>query len=76
MTPKEITRHVKSVLVPGINFIKDEVSRVDLNNRIVYTMSGKQLNYDYLVISTGARLDLDSVPGIKGLIISIHWMLH
>jgi len=67
MTPKEITRHVKSVLVPGINFIKDEVSRVDLNNRIVYTMSGKQLNYDYLVISTGARLDLDSVPGIKGV---------
>lgn len=67
MTPKEITRHVKNVLVPGINFIKDEVSKIDLNNRVVSTASGKQLNYDYLVVSTGARLDLDSVPGIKGV---------
>ncbi|MGC8948038.1 MAG: NAD(P)/FAD-dependent oxidoreductase [Thermoprotei archaeon] len=65
MTPKEITRPIKSILAPGINFIKDEVNKIDLNNKLVSTASGKQLNYDYLVISTGARLDLESVPGIK-----------
>ncbi len=65
MAPKEIMKPVKSILVPGINFIKDEVSKIDLNNRFVSTASGKQLNYDYLVISTGVRLDLDSIPGIK-----------
>ena len=48
----------------GIEFVHDAATSIDPVSRTVTTASGAQLAYDYLVLATGYRNDLDSVPGI------------
>jgi NADH dehydrogenase len=38
----------------NFNFIHDEILKIDLNNKEIYT-NIKKINYDYLVISTGSK---------------------
>lgn len=48
----------------GIEFVHDEAVRIDPEANAVVCASGRTLNYDYLVIATGAELVWDSVPGL------------
>ena len=48
-----IRRKVTELLNPKIKLIKDRVIKVDIENRKVVTQGGKELNYDYLVLSPG-----------------------
>lgn len=66
-TELDIVRARSSLLSPRVKFIhgeKGECSRIDLKDRSVIVRSGEQYNYDYLVIATGAVLDVASVPGL------------
>jgi len=47
----------------GINFIEAEATGFDIPNRKVLTTAGP-LEYDYLLIATGPKVDFDSVPGL------------
>ena len=47
----------------GVNYVQDEVTRINVENRNVGTRSGKQFGYDYLIIATGDRFDPDEIPG-------------
>lgn len=47
----------------GINFIASPVSKIDAEQNAVQLDNGEQLNYDYLVITTGPKLSFDEVPG-------------
>ena len=58
--PEDITRARSKLISPRVKtaFGEDgEVSHVDLGNRRVTAKSGKVYSYDYLLISTGCRLD-------------------
>ena len=48
----------------GIEFIHDEVVRIDPDANAVRCASGREVPYDYLVITTGAELAWDAVPGL------------
>ncbi|MCP9809755.1 FAD-dependent oxidoreductase [Cyanobium sp. HWJ4-Hawea] len=49
----------------GVAWLKDRVSRIDGNLRIVETASGQKLPYSRLVIATGARVNSFGIPGVE-----------
>lgn len=63
--PEKITLDAGKVLRRrGIRFIDEPaVKLVAAENRLI-TAGGTELRYDYLVITTGARLAFDKVPGL------------
>ncbi|BDR93445.1 NAD(P)/FAD-dependent oxidoreductase [Vulcanisaeta souniana] len=61
---KPIKREIRSVLKPWVNFIQSGANVVNLQDRYVELESGKRLEYDYVVIATGASVDYSRVPGL------------
>ena len=58
--------HPTQSLIPqGADWLTDSVTLVDPKSKVIITKSGAQVNYDYLVVATGIKLDWDSVPGLK-----------
>lgn len=49
----------------GVNYIRDTVTFIDVENRTVKTGSGKDHTYDYLIIGTGDRLVEDEIPNFE-----------
>ncbi len=66
----ELFREQRKVLDRRVNFFVDAATNIDVDANQVTTESGKAYGYDYLVIATGSRLDLDAVPGLKE---HAHW---
>lgn len=48
----------------GVHFVHEAATRIDPVAQTVVTESGASHDYDYLVLATGFRNDLDTVPGI------------
>ena len=57
-------RPLEGVTRKGIEFINENVTKVDLQNKIVRT-SYRRLHYDYLIIALGVELAPEQVPGLK-----------
>ncbi|HUW01377.1 MAG TPA: FAD/NAD(P)-binding oxidoreductase [Acidimicrobiales bacterium] len=53
-------------LKKGIDFIESGIDRVDIENRKVVLDNGTTLDYDVLVIATGARLVPEETEGLTG----------
>ena len=63
--PGDITLKVSEILKPkGIEFVHDAAQQIDTDSSRVITSKGKELAYDYLVISTGPYLAFDEIPGL------------
>ncbi|HUJ18861.1 MAG TPA: FAD/NAD(P)-binding oxidoreductase [Nitrospirota bacterium] len=63
--PQDITLKVSEILRPkGIEFVHDAAKQIDADPSRVITSKGKELPYDYLVISTGPHLAFDEIPGL------------
>ncbi|MBI5328700.1 MAG: NAD(P)/FAD-dependent oxidoreductase [Deltaproteobacteria bacterium] len=60
--PEWICRGLQSLEKKGVRFINAQIDGIDLGKRMVTTGSGN-FNYDYLIISLGAELNPDAVPG-------------
>ncbi len=61
---KPISRDIRDVLKPHVNFIQSGARLINLNDRFVELEDGKRLNYDYLIVATGATVDYSKVPGL------------
>ena len=46
-------------------FIQDEVDKIDASNQKILLKSGKELEYDYLLIASGAIKDYEAIKGYK-----------
>lgn len=46
-----------------INFVKDEIQKIDLENKTIKT-SNSEFDYDYLIIALGASLAPQKIPGL------------
>ena len=57
------TASLNALTKKQINFIKDEVSLIDHQNKFVKTLS-HTLAYDFLIISTGAVFAPQNIPGL------------
>jgi len=63
--PQDITLKVSDILKPkGINFVHEAAQQVDVDASKVITSKGRELPYDFLVISTGPHLAFDEIPGL------------
>lgn len=49
----------------GVDYVRDTVSAIDVENRNVKTDSGREFTYDYLIIATGDRLVPDEIPNYR-----------
>lgn len=48
----------------GVQWVAERVDRIDAEGRRLQLSSGRELDYDYLVIATGPKLAFDEVPGM------------
>jgi sulfide:quinone oxidoreductase len=64
MTAPELYRDQASLLDSAIQFRVDPVVTFSLKEQQLICQSGKVESYDYLVIATGSRMHMDSVPGL------------
>lgn len=64
MTPDELYRDQVSLLESSITFRVDPVTKFNLKENNVVTESGKQYDYDIIVISTGSRAYAEGTPGL------------
>lgn len=63
---EDVIRTKKEFLPKGVNFIVDEVSRIEGEKNQVTLMSGTTLSYDLLIVATGANVVPEETPGLKG----------
>ena len=59
-----ITKPIRSILKKGRKFIEEEVIKIDLEERKVYTKNNSY-SYDKLVIATGTITDTSKMKGLK-----------
>jgi len=64
MTPDQLYRDQASLLEPCVDFHVDPVEEFNLDQNSVRTKSGKNYDYDVLVIATGSRITPEEVPGL------------
>jgi sulfide:quinone oxidoreductase len=64
MMPDELYRDQVSLLESCITFRVDPVTKFNLKENNVVTESGKQYDYDIIVISTGSRAHAEGTPGL------------
>lgn len=58
-------RSMSSVMPSGVNWVKEYAERLDPDHNKVILKSGKELEYDYLVLSPGLVMDLDGIDGLR-----------
>ncbi len=64
--PKDIVRSRRRQLRAGVDFHETEIGHVDLGEQQVHLDGGPVLDYDVLVVATGARLAPEATPGLTG----------
>ena len=61
-----LARDERGLLRKGVDLVIDDATRIDPAAQTVTLQRGGTLPYDFLVLSTGSRLDRDAVPGYGG----------
>ena len=70
--PDRYVRNETELLRDEVGFIQDPAVKIDLEERLVTTKSGRILNYDYLVIATGAVADPSKTAGLAEGSLNFH----
>ena len=63
--PENCIRPMSQVVPAGVTFIHDEVAAVNPDSNNIETAGGRKLEYDYLILASGAKLMWDEVVGLK-----------
>jgi sulfide:quinone oxidoreductase len=60
------TRKEERKLIPrGVEWIKDRVTSFDPESNRLNTQNSGSIEYDFLVISAGIKMDIDALPGLR-----------
>ncbi len=62
--PDEIRRPLEGLSNWGIKFVNDEITEILPSKKKVKTKNG-EFDYDFLIVSLGAAMDPDGIPGYK-----------
>ncbi|XP_062858402.1 sulfide:quinone oxidoreductase, mitochondrial [Trichomycterus rosablanca] len=57
-------RPTASVMPSGVKWIKSKVMKIDPKNNTVFTESGKEISYDYLIVALGLQLHYEKIKGL------------
>lgn len=60
---KDICIEIKDIIDPKVNFVQDEVIKIDTDKKIVYTKT-KEIDYDILVIGLGFQSNMFGIEGM------------
>lgn len=71
-SPRKYVKDETKLLRPGVEFIQDAAERIDLPARAVTTKSGRVLEYNHLVIATGAVADPTKIQGLADGALNFH----
>ena len=64
--PKEESMRDEADFIPrGATWIRDAAVEIDPDRNLVRTASGRSLEYDFLILAIGVRLDWEKVPGLR-----------
>jgi sulfide:quinone oxidoreductase len=63
---KDIVKSALKFLPDGIEVINSEIEKIDASQNIVTLKNGITIVYDILIIATGARINPEDTPGLKG----------
>lgn len=64
--PEDGVRDLRELLDDRVTVLTNRVRRVDTDEKRLYCQDGNEIvGYDTLVLATGAKLDLDAVPGFE-----------
>lgn len=62
--PEEIVRTRSEFIGKDINFVVDEIKKVDAKEQVVETTRGSY-EYDKIIVSTGVNIDIDEIDGLR-----------
>lgn len=61
-----LARDTRALLRREVRLVIDQASSIDVSRRSVALARGDRLDFDYLVVATGATLARDEIPGLRG----------
>ncbi len=62
---KDVVKPKAKFLPKGVNVIYTDIERIEADKNIVHLANSKTLEYNFLIIATGAHLKPDETPGLK-----------
>jgi sulfide:quinone oxidoreductase len=65
-SPSDIIKPLRDFLPSGVDFIQEKISRVDADKNQVELQNGTILDYDLLIIATGAKPAPEEINGMMG----------
>ena len=60
-----LARDTRALIRRDVRLVIDEAKHIDVDNRRIDLTRGDHLDFDYLVIATGATLARDEIPGLR-----------
>jgi sulfide:quinone oxidoreductase len=60
----DVLKPKKEFIPPGVDFVVDQVVKIDKDERRVETLTGKRFDYDWLVIATGCDIHPEEIDGM------------
>jgi sulfide:quinone oxidoreductase len=64
--PEDIVKPIQKFIPKRVQLIKQKIERIDAEEKVVRLVNGSFLNYDILIIATGARIAPEEVQGMNG----------
>ena len=61
----KFTKSIRKVLSGKVNWLRTKVNNIDSTNKILALENGDTLLYDYLVIATGAKMEVDQIDSYE-----------
>lgn len=65
-TPEQVKRPGRPLLPKGVDFINEQVERIDAASSILELKNGTKIGYDFLIIATGSRIEPGQIEGLTG----------
>jgi sulfide:quinone oxidoreductase len=63
-TQNDVVKPKIDFIPAGVNLVKSEIDLIDGDNNLVKLGDGSSIEYDYLIIATGAQIRPDETPGL------------
>ncbi|MCF8254512.1 MAG: NAD(P)/FAD-dependent oxidoreductase [Bacteroidia bacterium] len=64
--PEDIVKTIDEFIPKGVRLVKGKIDRVQPDNNHVLMADGRVMNYDILIIATGAKIAPEETPGMLG----------
>ncbi len=64
--PKQTKKPIRKFVPKGVEFLREEVERIDPDDDRVWFSGGESLRYDLLIIATGTDIAPEEIEGMRG----------